>query len=330
MSTKPAVSIITPVWNGLPFLKECLRSVLDQNFQNWEMLIGDNGSTDGTSDYLAQQSDPRIQIYKHEFNRGICGNLNFLFTKANAPIAYILCADDYFYPGELNHILEEWGASNPNVAFITFSPDVGHSKLRRYTYNVLPKNIRPAESRLAFFLFGNFTGNLSNVSVKVSAVNDAGGFLEHLKTAGDFEMWCRLSKKNELVISDRNVVFVREHLRAATHYMTQKGEDYAPLIGIYEDLLNQLSSDYSRKELVSYLNTQITPQYFRTGIKYALAGRITFLKTVLKTKSSILWNSWKQFLICTPLSLSESIRENLGIRSAKNFILQCKKRNGTL
>ena len=68
------------------------------------------------------------------------------------------------------------------------------------------------ESRLAFFLFGNFTGNLSNVSVKVSVVNSTGGFVEHLKTAQDFEMWHRLSKKNDIILSDnKNVVFVREH-----------------------------------------------------------------------------------------------------------------------
>ena len=55
MSSVPAISILTPVWNGLPYVKECIASVLAQEFQDWELLIGDNGSTDGTREYLASK-----------------------------------------------------------------------------------------------------------------------------------------------------------------------------------------------------------------------------------------------------------------------------------
>ena len=324
MSVLPAISIITPVWNGLPYIKECIASVLAQEFQNWEMLIGDNGSSDGTREYLAEQTDPRIHIYYHEVNHGISGNLNFLFAKANAPLAYILGADDYFHPKGLSDVMDEWGSSGPNVAFIWFNPDAGICKLKQYGYNTLPKNISPTESRLAFFLFGNFTGNISNVSVKVLEINSAGGFVDHLKTAQDFAMWRRLAKKNDLILSDKNVVFVRTHPGSATHYMTRKGDDYGQLITIYEDLLEQLSIEYNRKKLISYFNTQISSQYFRTAIKYALAGRFAFMKAVLKAKSPLLWNVWSQLLICTPLALAPSLREYLGVKWAQNFMDQNK------
>ncbi len=327
MSTVPAISIITPVWNGLPYIKECIGSVLAQEFQNWEMLVGDNGSTDGTREYLSGQTDSRIHIYNHKVNLGISGNLNFLFAKATAPLAYILCADDYFHPNGLSYVISEWSSSKPSVVFICFSPDAGDSKLRRYSHSVLPENIPASKSRLAFFLFGNFTGNVSNVSVKVSAVNSTGGFVGHLKTAQDFEMWCRLSKDNDVILSRKNVVYVRRHQAAATNYMTQKGEDYGPLISIYEDLIEQLSIDYERRKLMSYFNTQICSQYFRTAIKYALSGRLTFMKTVLKTKSPILWNVWSQLLICTPLALSENLREYIGIKLARNFMDKDKMNN---
>ena len=42
MPAVPAISILTPVWNGLPYIKECIESVLSQDFQDWEMIIGDN------------------------------------------------------------------------------------------------------------------------------------------------------------------------------------------------------------------------------------------------------------------------------------------------
>ena len=124
------------------------------------------------------------------------------------------------------------------------------------------------------------------------------------------------------MLSDKDVVFVRQHGESATFYMTQKGEDYAPLIGIYEDLIDQLSVDYKRKQLITYFNSNVCPQYFRTAIKYALAGRFTFMNTVLKAKSSILWNVWAQLLYCTPLALSVNLREYLCIKRAQKFMRQ--------
>ena len=76
MSVVPTISILTPVWNGLPYIKECVDSVFAQEFQDWELIISDNGSTDGTRDYLDTLKDQRVRIFKQEKNLGIDGNLN--------------------------------------------------------------------------------------------------------------------------------------------------------------------------------------------------------------------------------------------------------------
>src|SRR5688572_5160871 len=108
MSVVPSISILTPVWNGLPYLKETVESVLAQDYQDWEMIIADNASTDGTTEYLQSLTDPRIKVYRHETNLGLYRNNHFLFTKATAPIYVGLCADDYFYPGALRKVVDEW------------------------------------------------------------------------------------------------------------------------------------------------------------------------------------------------------------------------------
>jgi glycosyltransferase involved in cell wall biosynthesis len=319
MDSAPAISILTPVWNGLPFIKECVASVLSQGFQDWEMLIGDNGSTDGTREYLRTLTDPRIRVYLHKSNLEISGNLNFLFSKARTEIAYILCADDYFVKDGLQRVIDEWNSSRQTVSFICFKPDQGRSKFRRYSYQALPKLIPSNHSRLAFFLFGNFTGNISNVSVKVHDVNSTGGFVKHLKTAQDFEMWCRLSKKKDVVISEKEVVFTRQHPGSATFYMTRRGDDYGQLVSVYEDLIEQLSPHCDRSKLIRFFNTQIPPQYFRTAIKYAFLKNVVFMKSVLNQKSSILWPIWLQLLICFPLALSENFREYISRLQAQKL-----------
>jgi hypothetical protein len=221
-------------------------------------------------------------------------------------------------------IMEEWRASKPNVAIICARQGTGGSSIVEYAYKVLPKNIPPASAALAFFLFGNFTGNISNVSVKVSAFNSTGGFVGHLKTAQDFEMWRQLANRYEINFIDGKIVYIREHNESATFYLTRKGDDYIQLITIYEDLIEELSKDFDREKLITYFNTKICPQYYRTGIKYALSGKFVYLETVVTAKSWILWMRWKQILICAPLALTKHMREYIVVRLAKGFVRQSR------
>ena len=164
MRRAPAISILTPVWNGLPYLKECVDSVLAQDFQDWEMIVGDNSSDDGTSEYLQSLTDPRIRVYRHEKNLGVYRNIHFLFNKANAPIYMGLCADDYFYPGALQKIIDEWSNVDDSVGLISFNwknRQMKQHKYQQYAYHALPKTLRGTHSVFAFLLFGNIPGNFS-------------------------------------------------------------------------------------------------------------------------------------------------------------------------
>ena len=95
------ISVLIPVYNGLPFIEAAIASVLAQECQDWELLISDNGSNDGTRAYLSALSDPRIQVYEQLSNIGIMGNLNFLLAQAPAAIVKILGHDDMLLAGAL-------------------------------------------------------------------------------------------------------------------------------------------------------------------------------------------------------------------------------------
>lgn len=319
MTAVAEISIITPVWNGQPFIKECVESVLSQDFTNWEMLIGDNKSTDGTREYLDQLNDERIRVFKHDKNLGIYGNLNFLLSKARSPIVYFLCADDYFLPAGLRRAVDEWNSAPSDTGVICFNKEtIKYSKLMRYSYNVLPRQIDPARARLAFFLFGCFPGNLSNMSVKTEAA--AGGFSEKFTTAGDFEMWSRITREYGLILSETETVYVRQHENTASNYMTRNGEVYNQLLIIFEKLIDELSPSFNRKDLILYFHVNICAQHFRRAIKAALFGRFAYMKVMFKAKSSILWPGWLQLFSCFPLGFLENGRETISVRLAKNFV----------
>lgn len=65
MSSLPMVSVVMPVRNGMPFLPEAVESIRSQSWPNWELIVVDDHSTDGTASYLAQIADPRIRVTKN-------------------------------------------------------------------------------------------------------------------------------------------------------------------------------------------------------------------------------------------------------------------------
>ena len=101
---KSKLTIIMPVYNNMPYLKQAIKSVIKQNFKNWEMIISDDQSTDGTIEFLKKINHKKIKIFFQKKNLGIFGNLKFLNSKAKTYIIKILCADDKLISNSLENI----------------------------------------------------------------------------------------------------------------------------------------------------------------------------------------------------------------------------------
>lgn len=92
----PLVSILIPTYNGERFLRHTLRSAMTQSHRNLEILVGDDGSTDGTPGILAAlaDEDPRIRVIRHEPNIGPLENPRHLFAEARGEYVKFLMHDD--------------------------------------------------------------------------------------------------------------------------------------------------------------------------------------------------------------------------------------------
>src|SRR4051812_30777686 len=109
----PDVSILMPVYNGMPYVREAVESVLAQTLTNWQCVIINDGSRDGTRDYLATLNDPRFQILDQE-NAGISAAINHGLEHCTARYIARLDADDIALPTRLA----------AQVAFLDVHPDV--------------------------------------------------------------------------------------------------------------------------------------------------------------------------------------------------------------
>jgi glycosyltransferase involved in cell wall biosynthesis len=101
MSRSPLVSVVTPVYNGERFLVDAIESVLRQTYQNWEYVILDNGSTDGSPSIIDRYAgeDPRIRAYRNEETAPYIDNWNRAISLADRESRYckVVHADDWLY-----------------------------------------------------------------------------------------------------------------------------------------------------------------------------------------------------------------------------------------
>ena len=81
----PAVSVVTPVYNAAPFIREAVESILGQNFSDFEYIVVDDGSTDGTGEILAAYRDPRLSVIRLDHG-GVVRAINTALQKVLAII----------------------------------------------------------------------------------------------------------------------------------------------------------------------------------------------------------------------------------------------------
>lgn len=323
MSNKPQMTIITPVYNGLPYIKECVGSVLAQDFQDWEMLISDDGSNDGTRAYLETITDSRIQIFIQEKNLGIFGNLNFLFNKAKAVISQILCQDDYFITNTaLNSILKCWISCDRNIGFFRFNQKFEKmlGKINAFEKEYLPKIVKSEDADLFFFIFGNIPGNLSNVSLKTDIVQKLGGFRVDLFYAGDFEFWSRAATQYSFGIIDEYITYVRRHDKVASIFLNKKGELYPQSTFIYQTIHERLKIKHGKQLLRLFYNIEICSSHMRTAIKNVSQNDYFYFKSINNCKTSLHYPPFFQLPLVICFSINQKLRQIISLKIIKFLI----------
>ena len=117
------ISIITCTYNRLDKLKRNIQSVISQNYDNYEHFIIDDGSTDGTEDYIKKLQDKKIIYYRSEKN---LGQPNAMFksnvlNNINGEIIFLLDSDDFLLDNAVNTIIKDFKRFDKNIQTIAYS-----------------------------------------------------------------------------------------------------------------------------------------------------------------------------------------------------------------
>jgi glycosyltransferase involved in cell wall biosynthesis len=119
LTMNPLISVVMPVYNALPFLNESIRSNLDQTLNDFEFVILDDNSTDGSVERLREWAnrDQRIRLHESKRRLGLSGSSNAVVEKARASIVARMDADDIAHPDRLRR---QWNVieGRPDVVVI--------------------------------------------------------------------------------------------------------------------------------------------------------------------------------------------------------------------
>lgn len=104
--SKLKFTFVVPVHNGMPYIKECIEGILNQEYQKFDVVILENFSDDGTTEYLSSIKNDKIKIYSSHRLLSIEENWARIVTVPKQEYMVFACADDFHYPNYLSEIIK--------------------------------------------------------------------------------------------------------------------------------------------------------------------------------------------------------------------------------
>lgn len=197
MSKDPLVSVLMPNYNGEHFLPQSIKSVLNQSFSDFEFIVVDDGSMDGSWEIIQKfsEEDGRLIAIRNEKNLRICQTLNRGLEKARGKYIARMDSDDVAHPDWLEKLVAFMEKEeNKKVGVCGANFFIIDEKDNRTGKKVFPETDR--ECREAFWFRNPFAHN--TVIIRRECFSEFGGYDEEFIYAEDLELWMRFAQKYEL------------------------------------------------------------------------------------------------------------------------------------
>ncbi|MBT4520454.1 MAG: glycosyltransferase [Halieaceae bacterium] len=205
----PLVSVIIPSYNHKPYVESAILSVLNQSYRNTELIVIDDGSTDGSAEFLTELNKEHPFIFLSQKNRGLSKTLNRGISMAKGSYLSLLASDDVFLPHKLETLVAAMEQSERDVAVVcgdaAFMDGDGHPVERasgnnryatfiNYYQAAFPAiDIKGAFGSYRTLIYNNHIPAMSAL-MRRSAVEDIGLFSED-KALEDWCLWLRMARR---------------------------------------------------------------------------------------------------------------------------------------
>lgn len=192
MDTQPFFSVIIPTFNRMGFLEKAVESVLSQTFDNLELIVVDDGSTDETGEFISSCSDKRLK-YLYQTNSGVSKTRNKGLSEAKGLFIAFLDSDDYWLKVKLEKIKKEIDSSPGTKVFHTEEVWYRRGEL----LNQKRKHKKPSgyvyQDALPLCCI-----SISTCVIKKDVFEKIGTFDEDFEACEDYDFWLRATNEYEV------------------------------------------------------------------------------------------------------------------------------------
>ncbi len=196
------VSVIMPAYNVAPYIDEAVESVLAQKGVSFELLIGDDGSKDGTWERIKNypKKDSRVRVWKFNKNQGVSKISNYLIARSCGPYIAQCDADDLMLPNHLKHLVHVLD-QKPNMGVVYGNLIQQLETGKRYLLRRSPGHTKTWD------LIDGSIGN-GGTLIRRNLIEKIGGYRSELSFLEDCDLFLRLSEITEFEYLENKASYV--------------------------------------------------------------------------------------------------------------------------
>ncbi len=323
------ISVVIPAYNSERTIHQTILSVLNQTHQDLEVIVINDGSTDGTLAAIAQITDPRLQVFSYP-NGGVSTSRNRGIEKARGEYIAFLDADDLWTVDKLEAQLA--ALQNHPQAAVAYSWTNYIDEADRFLYKGHHKVVNGQVYSQLFQR--NFIENGSNVLVRRTALAAVGEFEPDLSPAEDLDMWLRLAARYEFVAVPQAQVLYRISSNSASTNIRRMERAILKVVDRHLALYPEVVKPLKRRilnEYYQYLTSRaLQPNLTREQswlILRLICQSIWYNPVLLRTKQKWLISVFLRIalLLFFPSFLSQTLLDKL--RKLNKYLESRDRRN---
>jgi glycosyltransferase involved in cell wall biosynthesis len=260
-SRAPSVSILVPTYNSERWILEALESAVAQSYEDTEIIVSDNASTDATVELVHSLKDERLRVHIRDDNIGLVGNHNALIRLARGSYLKFLHADDILLP-QCVAAMVETAEEDPDIGLVfaareVFSDDPDDAAWvaefgnahEHFAHLDRVNDGRPLALELLASGFVNWFGEPSAVLLSRKAIERVGMFNPRLRQIVDLDLWLRVALFFKVGFLDDHLVRYRHHGLSLSASNRSTGADWLDPLWLAESLV--VASSGSEPALVA-------------------------------------------------------------------------------
>lgn len=269
MNSQPLISVVTPMYNAENFILETINSVLSQTYENWEMIIVDNCSSDNSIEIVKSIQDDRIRLIELDYNSGGPARpRNVGIENSNGEYIAFVDADDLWKSEKLITISKYFYHYD-----IIYHSALYFSDDKDDTVEVLSMDIKTIDNLYEHLLKKHNIFSTSSMCIKTRVLDnykfDEDGSIQGVE---DYDLWIRLSKNNYKYAYEKSfLTYYREHSVAySKNYKTQGQRER-----------------YLLKKSFSEFSIFLSPLFILYKYKRLIKSILSNIKGTIKMKKSV-------------------------------------------